>query len=131
MEMPGTADLDSQQGENVNREAKSSEAETLEAALGNQPNGSHNHAPEPWHVYDFGAFAIRGVNQVGGFSRRNREQRALASPRHARVYRAELHRHHMHSAGGQAPTKSLRKSGERTLGRSVHVVFLAAPFARD
>src|ERR1700678_427017 len=108
-----------------------SEADPFEPALGNHPDCAHYKPPEPRHIYNFGAFAIRRVNQVGGFGGRDRQQRALASPGHARIDRAELDRHHMHAAAGQAPAQSLRKSSERALGRAVHVILLAAALAGD
>src|SRR6202167_286780 len=108
-----------------------SEADPLEPALGNHPDCAHYKAPEPRHIYNFGAFAIRRVNQVGGFGGRDRQQRALAAPGHARIDRAQLDRHHMHAAASQAPAQSLRKSSERALGCAVHVILLAAALAGD
>src|SRR5208283_3424223 len=62
---------------------------------------------------------------------RNREQRALASPGHPSIDRAELHRHHMHSAGGEPPAQALRKDGERAFGRAVHIIACATALAGD
>src|SRR5258705_12165820 len=107
------------------------EFDAFEVALRDQSNHGHDKAPEPRHVNNLARLAICRIGEVGGASGRNREQRALASPGHASVNRAELHGHYMDIALREAAAQPLRENRERALGSAVHIVASAAAIAGD